>query len=189
MSKLGLAGTQSPDPLTFIVTLGGFVPAAFDILGAVTILGGFLMFVNAGIRQVATANGRGETTSTQNLFHALFGAVFAVTAELIGGFGKGLFGDFQSASVLLYVSANQASLSKTALLAFLSVIQFIGAMAFVFGIRLADRLSTGKPNPGETWASVFWFLFGGLMCVFIQQTLGLISGIFSPSIARFINTL
>lgn len=189
MSDLGLAGTDSPDPVTFIVTLGGFVPTAFTILSSFCILAGFLMFVFAGSRQISTAHGRGDTTSMQNLMHACFGAALAVTAELIGGFGKGIFGDFQSASVLLYVAKDQNSMARTSLLAFMSVVQFIGACSVVFSIRVADRLATGKPYPGETWTSVFWFSFGGLLCVFVQQTLGLLSAITGLNIARFINTL
>lgn len=189
MSVLGIAGTDSVDPVTFIVTLGGYVPSAFSILQVVCILVGFLMFINAGFRQISTAQGRGDTTGTQNLLHAIFGAALAVIAELIGGFGKGIFGEFQSASVLLYVAKDQNNLTRAALAAFFSLIQFIGAVACVLSLRQSDRLATGKPYPGETWASVFWFGFGGLACVFIQQTTGLISALTGLNIARFINAL
>ncbi len=59
MSTLGIAGTDSVDPMTFIVTLGGFVPSGFAILQAGCIFLGFLMFVTAGTRQIKTAHGRG----------------------------------------------------------------------------------------------------------------------------------
>ncbi|WP_139222935.1 hypothetical protein [Paracidovorax wautersii] len=175
--------------MQFIVTLGGFVPAGFTILYALCLLGGLLMVVNAIWRQMDTARGRGDFTGVQNLGHALFGGVLAVSAELIGAYGKGIFGEFQSASVLLYVGQSENNLAKVAMGAFMWILQFIGATAFVHAIRLADRLSTGKPQPGESYYGVFWFGFAGLALVFIQQTLGLISGVTGMGLARFINNL
>lgn len=189
MNQLGLAGTDGVDAVTFVVTLGGFIPSAFGILQVLCVFVGFLTFVNAGFRQVSTSHGRGEHTSAQNFMHACFGAAMALSAELIGSYGKGIFGDFQSASVLLYAAKDQGSLSKVAMASFLSLVQFIGACACVLSLRISDRLATGKPYPGETWTSVFWYGFGGLGCVFIQQTVGLISGLTGMNIARFINSL
>lgn len=189
MSNVGLAGTEGVDPVTFIVTLGGFIPSAFGILQGLCLLCGFLMFAGAGFRQVNTAKGRGDTTPAQNLLHAFFAVAITLSAELIGGFGKGVFGDFQSASVLLYVAKDQNSLPRIALATFLMLVQFIGAVGCIFGLRISDRLATGKPLPGETWTSVFWYVFGGLCCVFIQQTLGLISAMTGLNVARFINSL
>lgn len=189
MSALGLDGIERPDPLQFVVTLGGFVPYGFAILYAVSLLIGLLMVVGAWYRQVDTARGRGDYTFAQNLRHAFFGGLLAVLAEIIGAYGKGIFGDFQSASVLLYVGKEEGSLVKAALGAFLYLVQLIGAVACWHAIRLADRLSNGKPLPGESWFGVFWFGFGGLSLVFIQQTLGLLSAATGFGLARFINNL
>ncbi len=125
----------------------------------------------------------------QNLFHAFFGVAIAISADLIGGFGKPLFGEFESASVMLYVSKEQNNLTRAALASFFMLVQLIGAAAFIYGIQISDRLATGKPYPGETWFSVFWFVFGGLGCVFIQQVTGLISAATGLNMARFINAL
>lgn len=189
MSQLGLDGTARVDPVTFIVTIGGFIPSGFVILHGVSMLVGFAMVGNAVMRQMATARGRAETTGAQNLMHAFFGAALAVLAELIGSFGKGVFGDFQSASVLLYVSKDDTSLARVAMGAFLYLCQFIGSIACFHAIRIADRLATYKPQPGETWMSVFWFAFGGLALVFIQITVGLFSAVTGMQLARFINNL
>lgn len=189
MTVLGIAGTDSVDPITFIVTLGGFIPSGFGILYAFCILGGFLMFVNAGFRQIETSSGRGNFTTANNLLHALFGAALAGIAELIGGFGKGVFGDFQSASVLVYVAREQGSFTKVAVASLLLLMQFIGAVACVAALRGADRLSTGQPRQSDSWGSVFWFGFGGLVCVFIQQSIGLLSAVTGMGLANFINNL
>jgi len=189
MSQLGLDGMERPDPLQFVVTLGGFVPYGFSILYAVSLLVGLLMVVNAWYRQVDTAKGRGEYTTAQNIGHAFFGGLLAVLAELIGAYGKGIFGDFESASVLLYVGKSEGSLVKAALGAFMFLLQFIGACACWHAVRLADRLSNGKPIPGESWWGVFWFAFAGMALVFIQQTLGLLSAATGMGLARFLNNL
>lgn len=189
MSSLGLDGTERVDPVTFIVTLGGFIPSGFVILHGLCMLVGFGMVGNAVLRQMKTARGRGETTGPENIMHALFGGALAVLAELIGAFGKGTFGDFQSASVLLYVSKDESSLARVAMGAFLYLCQFIGAIACFHAVRIADRLATSKPLQGETWVSVWWFAFGGLALVFIQITLGLFSALTGMQLARFINNL
>ena len=189
MSQIGIDGTAGVDPITFLVTLGGLIPSGFVILHGVCILLGFAMVGNAAMRQMKTARGRGETTGAENLMHAFFGAALAVLAELIGSFGKGVFGEFQSASVLLYVSRDDNSLARVAMGAFLYLCQFIGAIACFSALRIADRLATSKPQPGETWMSVFWFTFGGLSLVFIQVTIGLFSAITGMQLSRFINNL
>lgn len=190
MSNMGLDGTARVDPVTFIVTLGGFIPSAFSIFNAALFIIGLLMLANAIFRQIDTARGRSEHTAAQNFMHGVFGGALAVTAELIGSYGKGLMGaDFQSASVLMYVGKDESNMAKTAMGAFLYLCQFIGAMACAYALILADRLSTSKPNPGETWASVFWFAAGGLGLVFVHHTIGILSSITGMRLARFINNL
>lgn len=185
-----MAGDDSLDPLTFIVTLGGFVPSAFAILQYVVWLFGLVMISTAILRQQATAKGRNDYTTAQNLMHALFGGLIGVSAELIGSVGKGLFGDFESASVLMYVARDSGgSLSKVSMAAFLAIVQFIGAVACIFSLNTLNRISIGKPRQGDTWASAFWFAFGGLACVFIQQTIGIVSALTGLPLSRFINNL
>lgn len=187
-STAGLDGVTSVDPVTFVVTLAGYVPSGFQILDGICILIGFLMVVNAMIRQLATSRGRGDFTGTQNLIHGGFGVVLALLAELIGSFGKGAFGEYQDMSILMYsAKETAANFSKIAIIAFLSLIQLIGAVACFFSLRVMDRLATNKPYPGETPASAFWLAAGGLSCMFVQQVIGLFSAFTGFKLAGFIN--
>jgi len=186
----GLDGVANVDPVTFVVTLAGFIPSGFAILNGVALLMGFLMMVDAIRRQITTASGRGEYTGTQNLIYAGFGVALALLAELIGSFGKGFFGDYQDMSVLLYsAKAGGASFSRIAMISFLSMIQFVGAVACFFSLRVMNRLATNKPYPGETAASAFWLAAGGLGCVFIQHTIGFLSVFTGFKLDVFINNL
>lgn len=190
MSNVGVDGTATLDPMTFIVTVGGLIPSGFAILNAGCYLLALIMICTALLRQNETAKGRADYTAAQNLMFALWGALLAVTAELIGSYGKGIFGaEFESANVLLYVGKSEGSLAKTAMGAFLFLLQLVGGFSVATAIRVSSRLSTGKPVPGETWWSVFWFAGGGLALVFIQQTIGLISGLTGMGLAKFINNL
>ena len=189
-SNLGIDGTASVDPLTFIVTLAGFIPAGFQILQGLCYLFGMVMLANAFLSQIDTARGRGDKTLGNNLLLAFWGGVIAVTAELIGAYGKGIFStEFESASVLLYVAKGEGNLAKTAVAAFLFLVQLIGACAVVVGIRLSSRLSTGRGRPDESWTGVFFYTFGGVVLVFIQPAIGIFSAMTGLGIARFINTL
>ena len=184
----GLDGVAPVDPVTFVVTLAGFIPAGFQILDGVCILIGLWMMVTAMMRQIETARGRGDFTGVQNLMHAGFGVGLALLAELIGSFGKGAFGEYQDMSILLY-SAKQggANFSKIAMISFLLIIQFVGAVACFFSIRVLNRLATNKPYSGDTPASAFWLFAGGLGCVFIQEIIGLFSSFTGFRLAGFIN--
>ena len=187
--NLGLAGAPTIDPITFMVTLGGFIPSFYSIFYGLCLLFGFFMLCNAIWRQTATANGRSEHTGLQNLGHALMGACLAVLGQWVGALGQGVFGTFQDASVLLYVARDERNLTKVAIASFLSLVQVIGAIGCFSSLRLSDRLATGKPMQGETWSAAFWFGFGGLCCVFIQQSIGIFSAMTGLGVSRFINSL
>jgi hypothetical protein len=185
-----VAGIEGLDPLTFIVTLGGYIPSAFDILYAALAFIGLLFAVTALVRQIQTAKGRGEFMTHHNVMTFVYGAVLAVLGSIIGALGKGIFGDFQNASALLYVARDEHNLSRVAAAAFMSLLQFIGALACAEAIILANRISTNKARPGDTWGAAFIFFFvGGIPLVFIQQTIGLISAFSGINFAKYINQL
>ena len=189
-NPLGLAGVSSTlDPVTFIVRLAGYVPAGFSILYYGCMFVGLMMVANGFIRQTKTANGRGNHTLTENIIHMLFGGLLAVISYYIGSIGKNLYGEFQDASVLMYVAEGQQNLPRTAFAAMLTLIQFIGAIACVVGLRMLNRISTGAAKPSDTPAGVFWFWFGGLACVFIQYTIGIFSYLMGGKLSGFINSL
>lgn len=189
MSDLGLAGADSLSPTAFIITLGGFVPFGYTILYYGCLLVGLCMVALAFWRQIDTAKGRGETTALQNVGFALFGASLAVIGEIIGWLGKGIFGEYQDGSVLFYAAADDGSLSRVAMAAFLYVLKFIGACMFIAGWRMLIRITTGKHTQSDTGWAVFWHCFGGLALVFIDITFGILSVLLGFNLSKFVNGL
>lgn len=189
MSNLSFAGAPEVSPTTFIINLSKFIPGGYSILYYGCLLIGLLICSNAIIRQIDTAKGRGEFKASQNFMHFFFGAGLAVLAEYIGYVGKGVFGEFQDVSVLLYAAQEQASLSRVAVTAFLYLLQFLGSVSIIVGWRQANVLTSGRARPDQTWVGVFWFFAGGLGLVFIQYTIGLAGAILGIPFADFINNL
>ena len=190
MPQLGLDGQKTMDPMTFIVSIAEFVPSFFSILYWVCILIGLLMVGNGFLRQVKTSQGRNDFTFGANLGHMFFGGGLAVIGYMIGGLGKGVFGaEYKDASALLYVAQTQDNLARTAMAAFLVVLQFIGAVACVVGYKQANRLAVGPAKPSDSWPGVFWYCFGGLALMFIQYSFGILSAITGMNLSGMINSL
>lgn len=184
-----MAGMPEVSPTTFIISLTDFIPGFYAILYYGCMLFGLLVMSNAFLRQIDTAKGRGEHTLSQNVLHAFFGAGFALVASFIGYIGKGVFGDFHDVSVILHTAKESASISKIAITSFMYVLQFIGSCCCVIGWRHSNLLATGRANQSLSWTAVFFYFSGGLSLVFIQKTIGIVSGMFNMGIAEFINSL
>jgi hypothetical protein len=188
-TTFGIAGMGETSPTTFIINLSNFIPGGYSILYYGCVVFGMMVVANAFFRQMQTAKGRGDHSAVENLMHACFGAAFAVIGEWIGYLGKGVFGDFQDVSVLLYVAKESDNLARVAITAFMYMLQFIGACCCVVALRMANTISTGRQRPDATWTSVFWFTSGGLSLVFIQKTIGVFSAMTGMPLAQFINSV
>lgn len=187
--NIALSGGEALSPITFIITLGGFIPYFYVILYYGCILFGLCMVAMAFWRQIDTAKGRGETTALQNVGYAFFGASLAIIGEIIGWLGKGIFGEYQDGSVLFYAAADDGGIARVAMAAFLYVLKFIGACMFIVGWRMLIRLTTGKHTQSDTGWGVFWHCFGGLCLIFIDITFGIISVLLGFNLSKFVNGL
>lgn len=190
MSDLGLAGyTPSFGPTTFILNLAKFIPAGFSILYYGCLLVGVLMLATAMFWQIDSAKGRNQNTPFQNLVMAIGGASMALAGEYIGYLGKGIFGEFQDMSVLLYTAQNEQNFAKVALVSFLYFLQLLGGIAFIAGIKMLTRIGSGRKTQSDSGAGVFWYALGGVALFFNQHTIGIFSMITGMKIANLINSL